>query len=168
MSLSAIQIARPTFERGSAVIPVLALRSAFVLVVYAVIAVAGALLSFLVALLGWRGLGLFVVGAVLSAVGLICVSYLVLKRNEKQKPRANDDVATTIARSYRLQMKTAFWGIAVTLGLVSFAPLFVVGFFGFAPLLGGGLFGYFLLRVLQAFFGHHSSSSERRITTREP
>jgi hypothetical protein len=174
MSLSAIQIARPILDRGSAVIPVIALRSAFVLVVYAVIAVAGALLSFLVALLGWRGLGLFVVGAVLSGFGLLLLSYILHMWN--RPPKRIEGVAVNAARD--AYMKKVVVVTVFTLGMVVVAPFLlpmVLSFVSLIALLGGGFAGVFFLRVLRVLVIHLSSSaerpsspSERRITTREP
>jgi MFS family permease len=159
MNLSAIQIARPILGRGRAV-PVLAVRSAFVLVVYAMIAVAGALLSFFVALLGWRGLGLFVIGAVLSAVGLMLLTYVLSIRKERRR-RADD---ATIARPDATVMNKVLAVTAVALSLIVISPLFLTLFVGSAPLLGGGLVGYFLLRAVLGYL----ASARQRTSSRNP
>jgi hypothetical protein len=173
MSLVAIQIARPILDPGNTA-RVLAVRSAFVLVVYAGIAVTGAVLAFLVALLGWGGLALFIIGAALSAVGLLLLTFVL--HMWKKTLRHTTDMAVTASRHAYM---TKVLVVAVfLLGMVAVTPLvlpMVFGFVGLIALLGGGLVGVYLLRVVQTVRHHHASSSERpasppdrQITTREP
>jgi hypothetical protein len=173
MSLVAIQIARPILVPGSTA-RVLAVRSAFVLVVYAGIAVTGAVLAFLVALLGWGGLALFIIGTVLSAVGLLLLSFIL--HVWKKTLQHTTEMAVTASR--HTYMRQVLVVAVFVLGMVAVTPLvlpMVFGFVGLIALLGGGFVGVYLLRVLQTVHHHHTSSGEgpasppdRRITTREP